>query len=69
LERFHKQKPRVFRSAASPTDAEDWISHMEKIFVVLECSDNHRVKLAAFKLEGDAYRWWDSWKVANGLTH
>ncbi|WP_369293402.1 hypothetical protein, partial [Alkalihalophilus pseudofirmus] len=29
-------------------------------------SDNHKVKLASFKLEGDAYRWWDSWKTANG---
>nr|GFA09111.1 zinc finger, CCHC-type, retrotransposon Gag domain protein [Tanacetum cinerariifolium] len=32
LERFNKQKPRSFEKATAPVDAENWISHMEKIF-------------------------------------
>ncbi|GJS71560.1 zinc finger, CCHC-type, retrotransposon gag domain protein [Tanacetum coccineum] len=32
LERFNKQKPRSFEKAVAPVDAENWISHMEKIF-------------------------------------
>nr|GFA76348.1 hypothetical protein [Tanacetum cinerariifolium] len=32
LERFNKQKPRFFEKATAPVDAENWISHMEKIF-------------------------------------
>nr|GFC67093.1 zinc finger, CCHC-type, retrotransposon Gag domain protein [Tanacetum cinerariifolium] len=32
LERFNKQKPRLFEKATAPVDAENWISHMEKIF-------------------------------------
>ncbi|GJT42359.1 uncharacterized mitochondrial protein-like protein [Tanacetum coccineum] len=32
LERFNKQKPRTFEKAVTPVDAENWISHMEKIF-------------------------------------
>ncbi|GJY46203.1 zinc finger, CCHC-type, retrotransposon gag domain protein [Tanacetum coccineum] len=32
LERFNKQKPHSFEKAVAPVDAENWISHMEKIF-------------------------------------
>nr|GFD47307.1 zinc finger, CCHC-type, retrotransposon Gag domain protein [Tanacetum cinerariifolium] len=32
LERFNKQKPHSFEKAIAPVDAENWISHMEKIF-------------------------------------
>nr|GEV18084.1 zinc finger, CCHC-type, retrotransposon Gag domain protein [Tanacetum cinerariifolium] len=34
LERFNKQKPHSFEKATAPVDAENWISHMEKIFDV-----------------------------------
>ncbi|GKC97417.1 hypothetical protein Tco_1167692, partial [Tanacetum coccineum] len=51
-------KPLAFRSAATPVEAEDWITHMEKLFQVLGCPDNFKTRLAAFKLEGDALSWW-----------
>nr|GFD20542.1 zinc finger, CCHC-type, retrotransposon Gag domain protein [Tanacetum cinerariifolium] len=35
LERFNKQKPNSFKKATAPVDAENWISHMEKIFDVM----------------------------------
>nr|GFB65622.1 hypothetical protein [Tanacetum cinerariifolium] len=35
LERFNKQKPCSFEKATAPVDAENWISHMEKIFDVM----------------------------------
>nr|GFC68426.1 hypothetical protein [Tanacetum cinerariifolium] len=44
LERFNKQKPHSFEKATSPVDAENSISHMEKIFDVMGCED-------AFKLD------------------
>nr|GFC82654.1 zinc finger, CCHC-type, retrotransposon Gag domain protein [Tanacetum cinerariifolium] len=37
LERFNKQMPRLFEKATAPVDAENWISHMEKIFDVMGC--------------------------------
>ncbi|GKB73443.1 hypothetical protein Tco_0934855 [Tanacetum coccineum] len=43
--------PLAFRSAATPAEAEDWITHMEKLFQVLGCPDNFKTRLAAFKLE------------------
>ncbi|GKA08937.1 hypothetical protein Tco_0688268 [Tanacetum coccineum] len=58
IERFTKLKPLAFRSAATPAEAEDWITHMEKLFQVLGCPDNFKTRLAAFKLEGDALSWY-----------
>nr|GFD59765.1 zinc finger, CCHC-type, retrotransposon Gag domain protein [Tanacetum cinerariifolium] len=37
LERFNKQKPHSFEKATALVDAENWISHMEKIFDVIGC--------------------------------
>nr|GFD12956.1 RNA-directed DNA polymerase homolog [Tanacetum cinerariifolium] len=51
-------KPLPFRSDATPAEAEDWITHMEKLFQVLGCPSNFKTRLAAFKLEGDALSWW-----------
>ncbi|GJT45017.1 hypothetical protein Tco_0953732 [Tanacetum coccineum] len=54
LERFNKQKPRSFEKAVAPVDAENWISHMEKIFDVMDCNDAFKTRLAVYKFEGDA---------------
>ncbi|KAD7117066.1 hypothetical protein E3N88_04334 [Mikania micrantha] len=45
LERFQKQKPESFRDAPTPLDAENWIAHLEKIFDVLEITDNQKTSL------------------------
>nr|GFA89682.1 hypothetical protein [Tanacetum cinerariifolium] len=46
LECFNKQKPRSFEKATAPVDAENWISHMEKIFHVMGCEDAFKTRLA-----------------------
>ncbi|GJZ71541.1 putative reverse transcriptase domain-containing protein [Tanacetum coccineum] len=58
LERFNKQKPHSFEKAVAPVDAENWISHMEKIFDVMDCNDAFKTRLAVYKFEGDALAWW-----------
>ncbi|PWA39294.1 zinc finger, CCHC-type, Retrotransposon gag domain protein [Artemisia annua] len=65
-EKFQKQKPNSFSGAPTPIDAENWIAHLEKIFEVLECTENQQVRLAVYKLEGDAQRWWKTLKEAEG---
>nr|GEZ97239.1 zinc finger, CCHC-type, retrotransposon Gag domain protein [Tanacetum cinerariifolium] len=35
LEHFNKQKPHSFEKATALVDAENWISHIEKIFDVM----------------------------------
>ncbi|GKF01599.1 hypothetical protein Tco_0028522 [Tanacetum coccineum] len=51
LEHFNKQKPRLFEKAVAPVDAENWISHMEKIFDVMDCNDAFKTRLAVYKFE------------------
>nr|GFB96793.1 zinc finger, CCHC-type, retrotransposon Gag domain protein [Tanacetum cinerariifolium] len=46
LERFNKQKPHSFEKATAPGNAENWISHMEKIFDVMGCEDAFKTRLA-----------------------
>nr|GEY75710.1 hypothetical protein [Tanacetum cinerariifolium] len=64
LERFNKQKPRSFEKATAPVDAENWISHMEKIFDVMGCEDAFKTRLAVYKFEGNALAWWKAYKQA-----
>nr|GFC90124.1 zinc finger, CCHC-type, retrotransposon Gag domain protein [Tanacetum cinerariifolium] len=62
LKRFNKQKPRSFKKATAPVDVENWISHMEKIFDVIDCEDAFKTRLAVYKFEGDALAWWKAYK-------
>nr|GEV17178.1 zinc finger, CCHC-type, retrotransposon Gag domain protein [Tanacetum cinerariifolium] len=64
LECFNKQKPRSFEKATTLVDAENWISHMEKIFDVMGCEDAFKTRLAMYKFEGDALAWWKAYKQA-----
>nr|GFC47005.1 zinc finger, CCHC-type, retrotransposon Gag domain protein [Tanacetum cinerariifolium] len=66
LERFNKQKPRSFEKATTPMDAENWISHMERIFDVMGCEDAFKTRLAVYKFEGNALAWWKAYKQAKG---
>nr|GEY34203.1 zinc finger, CCHC-type, retrotransposon Gag domain protein [Tanacetum cinerariifolium] len=47
-------------------DAENWISHMEKIFDVMGCEDAFKTRLAVYKFEGNALAWWKAYKQAKG---
>nr|GFC69516.1 zinc finger, CCHC-type, retrotransposon Gag domain protein [Tanacetum cinerariifolium] len=49
-------------SYAAPVDAENWISHMEKIFDVMGCEDAFKTRLAVYKFEGNALAWWKAYK-------
>nr|GFD49077.1 zinc finger, CCHC-type, retrotransposon Gag domain protein [Tanacetum cinerariifolium] len=61
LECFNKQKPHSFEKATAPIDAENWISHMEKIFDVMGCEDAFMTRLAVYKFEGNALAWWKAY--------
>nr|GFB43070.1 hypothetical protein [Tanacetum cinerariifolium] len=65
-ERFNKQKPHSFEKATAPVDAENWISHIEKIFDVMGCEDAFKTRLAVYKFEVNALAWWKAYKQAKG---
>ncbi|XP_063942646.1 uncharacterized protein LOC135150318 [Daucus carota subsp. sativus] len=60
FDRFMKQRPNSFKEAKHPMDAEAWIDHMEKIFRVLNCSEEEKARFGVYRLEGDAGTWWKS---------
>ncbi|XP_022003049.1 uncharacterized protein LOC110900469 [Helianthus annuus] len=66
LEHFRKEKPKLCSTAATPVEAENWIAHIEKLFEVMGVGDAFKVKLASYKLEDDAHRWWKTLKEARG---
>nr|GFC27762.1 zinc finger, CCHC-type, retrotransposon Gag domain protein [Tanacetum cinerariifolium] len=66
FERFNKQKPHSFEKVTAPVDAENWISHMEKIFDVMGCEDAFKTRLSIYKFEGNALAWWKAYKQAKG---
>nr|GFD12190.1 zinc finger, CCHC-type, retrotransposon Gag domain protein [Tanacetum cinerariifolium] len=66
LECFNKQKPHSFEKVTAPVDAENWISHMEKILDVMGCEDAFKTRLAIYKFEGNALAWWKAYKQAKG---
>ncbi|XP_022031596.1 uncharacterized protein LOC110932577 [Helianthus annuus] len=47
-------------------EAENWIAHIEKLFEVLGVDDVFKVRLATYKLEDDAHRWWKILKSSHG---
>nr|GEY33933.1 zinc finger, CCHC-type, retrotransposon Gag domain protein [Tanacetum cinerariifolium] len=52
--------------ATALVDAENWISHTEKIFDVMGCEDAFKTRLAVYKFEGNALAWWKAYKQAKG---
>ncbi|PWA44968.1 zinc finger, CCHC-type, Retrotransposon gag domain protein [Artemisia annua] len=51
LEKFSKQKHKSFNFASSPSEAEDWLGHIENLFEVLGCGDEFNARLATSKFE------------------
>nr|GEU90631.1 hypothetical protein [Tanacetum cinerariifolium] len=58
LERFNKQKPCSFEKVTAPVDAENWISHIEKIFDVMGCEDAFKTRLAVYKFKAFPLTCW-----------
>nr|GFB39239.1 zinc finger, CCHC-type, retrotransposon Gag domain protein [Tanacetum cinerariifolium] len=66
LNALTSKKPHSFEKATAPVDAENWISHMEKIFDVMGCEDAFKTRLAIYEFEGNALAWWKVYKQAKG---
>ncbi|KAF5459719.1 hypothetical protein F2P56_019641, partial [Juglans regia] len=63
FEQFNRTHPPTFDGRVDSNATEDWIQDIEEIFSVLECTDQQKVRFAAFKLIGEAKRWWNSEKA------
>ena len=66
MEQFKKLNPPSFKGTPNPTEAENWVMQMEKMFDVLKCTDEQRVLFGTFMLEGEAEHWWRMTKRIHG---
>ncbi|XP_052728500.1 uncharacterized protein LOC128195299 [Vigna angularis] len=55
---FLRHNPTKFNGNASPDAADDWICNNEKIFEVIDCSEEQKLIFAVFMLTGEAEYWW-----------
>lgn len=60
IERATKLGAKVFTGTADPAEAESWLVRVERVFDVMGCQGERKVRLATFLLEGGAYDWWKS---------
>ncbi|XP_057953972.1 uncharacterized protein LOC131148268 [Malania oleifera] len=63
INQFTHLKPSSFEGGTNPIKAEMWMQEMEKILVVLNCTEEQKVLFATFKLVGEAERWWHAMKL------
>ncbi|XP_030544983.2 uncharacterized protein LOC115751290 [Rhodamnia argentea] len=62
VEQFIKLKPTQFDGIGDPELAPRWIEKLEKAFGVLKCTDEEKVLLGVYHLEGTANDWWNASK-------
>ncbi|XP_028110952.1 uncharacterized protein LOC114309422 [Camellia sinensis] len=48
----------AFDGATDPLEAEKWLTEMEKLFPVFDCTDDQKVTYATFMLQGITNDWW-----------
>ncbi|XP_055831002.1 uncharacterized protein LOC129900054 [Solanum dulcamara] len=60
FEKMRKMGRVEFEGTVDPTDAEQWLERIERVFEQLECSDIAKFKYDISLLQKDAYDWWVS---------
>ena len=59
FERFQKCRPSKFNGEDGADGAEKWMAGMENIFRAMNYTEEKKVTLASYQLEGRAMDWWD----------
>ncbi|XP_030473775.1 uncharacterized protein LOC115691322 [Syzygium oleosum] len=58
VEQFLKLKPTKFDGKGDVEVASLWVEELEKAFDVLGCTEEEKVTLAMYQLQGNAINWW-----------
>jgi len=58
VEDFLRHKPAEFNSKVSPDEADAWLRKCEKIFKVMNYTDEQKLLFATYLLNDDAEYWW-----------
>ncbi|XP_057250746.1 uncharacterized protein LOC104908979 [Beta vulgaris subsp. vulgaris] len=58
FKRFSAHKPPNYDGKPDPTEFEEWLNGMEKLFDATQCPDKWKVNFVVFYLKGQADLWW-----------
>ncbi|XP_030460043.2 uncharacterized protein LOC115680382 [Syzygium oleosum] len=58
VKQFLKLKPIKFEGKGDPEAATRWVEELEKAFELLGCTEEEKVTLAVYQLQGNASDWW-----------
>lgn len=58
MEQFLKLNPSKFNGNGDPKVATLWVKELEKAFALLRCSEEDKVALVVYQLQGNASDWW-----------
>src|SRR3954462_1398990 len=64
---FLRLRPAKFSTATEPMVALDWLRSVNKDLVTVGCTDDEKVRFAAYLLEGPAATWWDNFQITTPL--
>ena len=54
MEKFRRLDPPAFKGESKPDVVESWIREIEKIFQVIQCSEEDKVNLESYMLQDQA---------------
>ena len=57
---INSSKPDDFDGKGAPDQVMQWLTHMDKLFHGLSCSDQDKVHITALRLKGLAGEWWET---------
>ena len=60
IDRFQRNDPPSFKGGYDPEGAEEWVREIEKIFDVIACEEDQKVRFAAYVLIEEAGHWWEN---------
>ena len=58
MEDILRHKQAEFTGKASADEADAWLCKCEKIFKVMNCTDEHKLLFATYLLNNDVEYWW-----------
>jgi hypothetical protein len=48
----------MFKGNLNSGEAREWLTSLEELLRVMDCTEEQRVKYAAYKFSGETRRWW-----------
>ena len=60
LSDFQSTRPLPFASASETMDAKDWLRDTERKLNIVGCTDEEKLRYAAYLLSGPAAAWWEN---------